>query len=59
MTLRPIQARIVARACIARYDRGEGTITVIVDSYNMEPDDRAAVLDEICTLRPDLGSEQE
>lgn len=54
MALTPIQVRIVARACIARYDRGEGTIIEIVDSYNMQPDDREAVLEEIYRLRPDL-----
>lgn len=54
MALTPIQVRIVARACIARYDRGEGTIIEIVDSYNMQPDDREAVLEEVYRLRPDL-----
>lgn len=54
MALKDYQVRVVANACITRYERGEGTITEVVNSYNMNPTDRELVVAEIMVKRPDL-----
>lgn len=55
MALAAYKIRIIANACITRYDNGEGTITFIVGSYNLAPEDQTAVLAEIFAKRPDIG----
>jgi len=47
MAMPMYKIRIIANACITRYDNGEREITDIVDSYNMAADDRELVLAEI------------
>lgn len=54
MAMPMYKIRIIASACITRYDNGEGDIDTIVDSYNLAPDDRAAVMTEIYNRRPDI-----
>jgi len=49
------QIRIIASACITRYNGGEREITGIVDSYGMAQEDRELVLAEICAKRPDIA----
>jgi hypothetical protein len=46
--------RIIANACITRYDTGEREITDIVASYNMASDDQNLVLAEIYAKRPNI-----
>lgn len=46
--------RIIARACITRYDTGEGSIAEIVASYKLAPEDTEAVLAYIYAERPDI-----
>lgn len=47
--------RIIANACITRYNSGEREITDIVASYNMAQEDADLVLAEIYTKRPDIA----
>lgn len=54
MAMAMYKIRIIANACITRYDSGERTITDIVDSYNMSTEDRDLVLAQIYTKRPDI-----
>lgn len=53
------QIRIIANACITRYNQGEREITDIVDSYNMAQEDVDLVLAEIYTKRPDIDPGEE
>jgi hypothetical protein len=46
--------RIIARACITRYDAGEGTMQEIMDSYGLASKDRDPVLTQIAAWRPDI-----
>lgn len=46
--------RIIANACITRYDKGEGTIDDIIDSYFLSPSDREMVVHQIKLFRPDI-----
>ncbi|TMV49348.1 hypothetical protein FE783_12595 [Paenibacillus mesophilus] len=54
MAMPMYKIRIIANACITRYDMGEREITDIVNSYNMATDDRNLVLAEIYAKRPDI-----
>lgn len=54
MAMAAYKIRIIANACITRYDAGEGTIIAIVDSYNLASDDRDLVLAQIIAKRPDI-----
>lgn len=55
MAMPMYKIRIIANACITRYNGGEREITDIVDSYNMSAEDRDLVLAEIYTKRPDIA----
>ncbi|MFB9330085.1 hypothetical protein ACFFSY_29430 [Paenibacillus aurantiacus] len=47
--------RIIANACITRYNRGERQVEGIVNSYTaLNEEDRELVYAEIYTKRPDL-----
>ncbi|MFD1176896.1 hypothetical protein ACFQ3W_11370 [Paenibacillus puldeungensis] len=46
--------RIIANACITRYNGGEREIAHIVGSYNMVKEDSDLVLAEIYAKRPDI-----
>lgn len=54
MALADYKVRIVANACITRYDRGEIDIIAVVDSYNLSEEDKNLVLARIYTLRPNI-----
>lgn len=49
------QIRIIANACITRYNNGEQNIHQVVDSYNMAQEDRDLVMAEIYTKRSDIA----
>jgi hypothetical protein len=55
--LSTLKVRVIANACITRYDRGEGTMTEIVDSYNLSAEDANLVKAEIIAKRPDIEIE--
>ncbi|MCQ4363024.1 hypothetical protein KQR54_18165 [Mycobacterium gordonae] len=57
MAMPMYKIRIIANACITRYNGGERAITDIVTSYNMAQDDADLVLAEIYAKRPDIGPE--
>lgn len=48
------RVRILANACITRYDRGEGTIDEILASYNLVSSDATLVKACIMAKRPDI-----
>jgi len=48
------QIRIIANACITRYNSDEGDIDSIVNSYNLAKADKELVLAEVYTKRPDI-----
>ncbi|MFC3800014.1 hypothetical protein [Cohnella sp. GCM10012308] len=48
------KVRIIANACITRYDGGERNLLDIVNSYNLSTDDATLVKTEIATKRPDI-----
>jgi hypothetical protein len=54
MAMAMYKIRIIANACITRYDSGEGEITAIVDSYNLITEDRELVLAQVYTKRPEI-----
>ena len=59
MAMAPYKIRIIARACITRYDAGEGAMLDIVDSYNLTEDDRQLVIAQIEEWRSDaMGGEK-
>ena len=49
------QIRIIANACITRYNGGEHTISDIVGSYNLAGEERDLVLAEIYAKHPDIA----
>lgn len=57
MALKPYQVRIMANACIGRYDGGERTMADIITSYNMEPADSTLVKAQIIAFRPEIPVE--
>lgn len=54
-TLTAAKIRLMANACITRYDRGEGTIDDILSSYNIQPNHEILVKAQITEKRPDLS----
>lgn len=57
MTIESLTAakiRLMANACITRYDREEGPIEDILSSYNMQPDNENLVKTQIIEKRPDI-----
>ncbi|MFS0841179.1 hypothetical protein [Paenibacillus sp. 1P03SA] len=57
MALADFKIRIIANACITRYNNGEGGIMVVVDSYNLANEDREGVLAYVYSKRPDINPE--
>lgn len=58
MAMAAYKVRIVANACITRYDGGEREITDIVASYRLSAEDSGLVLAEIAVKRPDIPQEE-
>ncbi|WP_214626655.1 hypothetical protein [Paenibacillus agaridevorans] len=52
--LTPLKVKIVAQACIIRFDRGEGTIQEIVVSYGFTPDNNSLINAQMVALRPEI-----
>ncbi|MCL6456724.1 MAG: hypothetical protein K6T85_01835 [Gorillibacterium sp.] len=52
--LKAAKIRLMANACMTRYDRGEGSIEEFVSSYNMQPDNETLVLAQIVSKRPNI-----
>ncbi|WP_058829102.1 hypothetical protein [Paenibacillus polymyxa] len=48
------QMRICAHACITRYERGEGNIATIMESYALNEEEREQVMKIILSKRSDL-----
>ena len=46
--------RVIANACITRWERGERTMNDIINNYNMDPDVKVLVTAEIIAKRPTL-----
>lgn len=57
MTMPMYKIRIIANACITRYDRGERTMNNIVSSYNLTEEDKSLVIAEITAKRVDIDFE--
>lgn len=59
MALKAAAVRVIASACLTRYDAGEREITDIVNSYTaLSEEDRNAVLAQIYTKRPELAPQE-
>lgn len=58
MALPMYKIRIVANACITRYERGERTMNDIVSSYTMTEEDKALVVAEIVAKRPEINFDE-
>ena len=51
--------RILARACVTRYERGEKDIVAVVESYNMGQENEVLVYAYIFVIRPDIEQKEE
>ena len=51
--------RVIARACVTRYERGEGDISTIVKSYSMDEENENLVFAYIYVIRPDIEQKEE
>lgn len=58
MALALYKIRIIANACMTRYDRGERSMNDIINGYNMEKDDKELVIAEIVAKRPKLDFDE-
>lgn len=54
MAMAMYKIRIIANACITRYERGERSMNDIINSYTMEADDKELVIAEITAKKPEL-----
>lgn len=59
MLLKPFQVRVIARACITRYNNSEGHIVEIVKNYNHSQENNDLILAEIASMRPDIHMDKE
>lgn len=59
MAMAMYKIRIIANACITRWERGERSMNNIINGYNMEADDKALVIAEIVSKRPNLDFDTE
>lgn len=57
MLLKSFQVRVIARACITRYNNGEGSIIAIVSSYGHSQENNDLILAEVASMRPDIPME--
>lgn len=53
-SLTAAKIRLMANACITRYDREEGSIEDIISSYNMQADNQILVRAQIMEKRSDI-----
>lgn len=52
--LKDYQIRVLANACITRYDRGESDIIAVVNSYTLTDENKTLVLAQIYAYRQDI-----
>lgn len=52
--LKEFQIRVIARACVTRYDIGEGDIGIVVSSYHLTAPDSERVIAYVYSQRPDI-----
>lgn len=52
--LKDYQIRVIANACITRYERGETDIVDVVNSYNLTDENINLVLAQIYAFRSDI-----
>lgn len=52
--MKDFQIRVIARACITRYDSGEGDIKTIIGSYNLAEEIAVRVEAYIYSQRADI-----
>ncbi|MFB7813705.1 hypothetical protein ACWGPW_06155 [Paenibacillus chitinolyticus] len=57
MGLTDFKIRIIANACITRFNNGEGEIKYIVDSYNLAAEDKERVLTYVYFKHPEINTE--
>ena len=57
MALAAYKVRIMANACITRFDGGERTMNDILTRYNLPAEDATLVKAEIIAKRPDISVE--
>lgn len=55
MAMASYKVRIMANACITRYDGGEREMVDIIASYNLAESDANLVKAEIIAKRPDIA----
>ncbi|MCK9862041.1 hypothetical protein [Paenibacillus sp. ATY16] len=55
MTMANYKIRIIASACLTRYNAGECNIETIIDSYDLQVEDRELIIDQIKIKRPELN----
>lgn len=53
--MKDFQIRVIARACITRYDNVEGDISTIIGSYNLAEDNAVRVEAYAYSQRPDIA----
>ncbi|WP_127491314.1 MULTISPECIES: hypothetical protein [Paenibacillus] len=54
MAMADYKIRVIANACITRYERGENDMNEIINSYNLDSVDQGAVLAYVYAKRPDI-----
>ncbi|MNM99194.1 hypothetical protein D3C81_1117450 [compost metagenome] len=54
MAMASYKVRIIANACLTRYDSGETPVESVVGSYSLPEEDAALVLAQIYVKRPEL-----
>lgn len=54
MAMAAYKIRIIANACITRYEQGEEEMAVIIASYNLSEEDTVLVKAQIIAKRPDI-----
>lgn len=59
MAMAMFKIRVIANACITRWERGERTMNDIINGYNMQDDDKALVTAEIISKKPKLDFDAE
>ncbi|MGO4347522.1 hypothetical protein AB4Z45_18705 [Paenibacillus sp. MCAF9] len=54
MAMSSYKIRIIANACITRYDSAEGTMIDIITNYNLAKEDRVLVISEVIAKLPNI-----
>lgn len=54
MSVSMAKVRVVANACITRWERGERSMNDIINGYTMTEEDKVLITAEIISKRPNL-----